>query len=182
MPYAVVFYLDPEKNRPIRKIIHELAQKNIAPYMQAMSMQPHVTLAIYDDLECRTCESKISGLARKIHGFNLTFSFLGIFQSENPVVFLGPTITQELLSIHFRLHELLKDAAMHPWDLYRPGKWVPHCSLAVEFPAEKLPNAVQICRKLTLPLTIPVASLGVVQFEPVKPLYDYAFTGVEPAA
>jgi hypothetical protein len=52
----------------------------------------------------------------------------------------------------------------------------------VEFPAEKLPNAVQICRKLTLPLTIPVASLGVVQFEPVKPLYDYAFTGVEPAA
>ena len=173
MPYAVVLYLDPQKSKPILQVIHELAQKNIAPYMQVHALQPHVTLAIYESLDCQTCESKISGLASKIRGFDLNFSFLGIFHSESPVVFIGPTTSKELLDIHSQLHAVLKDDADHPWELYKPGQWVPHCSLAVEFPATKLKEAVQICLKLNLPLLIPVAALGVVQFEPDQPLYDY---------
>ncbi|MGV8025536.1 MAG: 2'-5' RNA ligase family protein [Anaerolineaceae bacterium] len=173
MPYAIVLYLDPQKAKPIRRVIHELAQKSIAPYMQEHAMRPHITLAIYEGLNCQTCESKISGLAGRIRGFDLNFSFLGIFHSENPVVFIGPTTSRELLEIHSQLYEVLKADANHPWELYEPGQWVPHCSLAVEFPIIKLQEAVQTCLKLTLPLSIPVASLGVVQFEPLQALYNY---------
>jgi len=173
MPYAVVLYLDSKKSKPILQVIHELAQENIAPYMQVHHLQPHMTLAIYEDLDCQTCESKISGLAGKIRGFDLNFSFLGIFHSANPVVFIGPTISKELLDIHTQLHWTLKDDAHQSWELYKPGQWVPHCSLAVEFAAIKLQEAVHACLKLPLPLLIPAGSLGVVQFEPLQSLYDY---------
>jgi hypothetical protein len=43
----------------------------------------------------------------------------------------------------------------------------------VDFKPERLVQAVQICRSLQLPLTIPVESLGVVQFEPITPMYGY---------
>ncbi len=177
MPYAVVLYLDTQISNPIQQTILELAQRNIAPYMQVNSVQPHVTLAIFDDLDCQTCEIKISRLARKIKVFDLNFAYLGIFHSESTVVYLGPTSTQELLSMHSRLHEILKNDATRSWDLYQPGNWVPHCSLAVEFPPQKLQKAVQICMKIMLPLSVPIASLGVMQFEPLQPLYDYAIQG-----
>lgn len=173
MPYAVVLYLDSKDAKPLRQTISLLAQKNIAPYMQDSSIPPHVTLAIYDELKCQTCEQKISALARKVSGFDLFFSFIGLFQTDEPVVFIAPTVTDQLLSIHHILHETLKDDAKDPWEYYLPGRWVPHCSLAVEFPPQNTMEAIQICRQLSLPLSIRVASLGVVQFQPAVPLYHY---------
>ncbi len=173
MPYAVVFYLDPPSSEPIRKTIEELAINHIAPYMHDRSIPPHITLAIYEDLDCKTCEVKIARFAMQMKALHLDFSYLGVFHSENPVVFLGPTVTQEFISIHYQVCETLKEDGTQPWELYQPGHWIPHCSLAVDFPPEMLEKAIAACLQITLPLAIPVASLGVIQFEPVQPLYQY---------
>lgn len=173
MPFAVVFYLDEKRSDPIRQITRELARQGVAPYLHRSDIPPHITLAIYEQLNCQPCEEKIAQFADQTHGFDLTFSFLGIFQSDNPVVFTAPTVTQELLNYHRNIHTLLKDDAVDAWSLYEPGMWVPHCSLAVDFKPELLEQAVQICRPLQLPLTVPIASLGVVQFEPVTPMFGY---------
>ena len=175
MPFAVVFYLDEKRADPIRQITRELARQGVAPYLHESGIPPHITLAIYEQLNCQPCEEKIAQLAGQTHGFDLTFSFLGIFQTDNPVVFTAPTVTQELLNYHREIHALLKDDAVDAWHLYEPGIWVPHCSLAVDFKADMLVPAVQICRTLQLPLTIPVESLGVVQFEPIARMYTYPF-------
>jgi len=174
MPYAVVFYLDARASEPIRQIIRELAEKDIAPYMYSRSVPPHVTLAIYDDMDCRTCEEKIAKLASQTATIALDFSFLGFFHTENPVIFLGPTPTRRLISIHRQVHKLLVENGTQPWELYQPGNWVPHCSLAVDFPPENTEPAAAICRQIALPLSIQVTSLGVIQFEPVQTLYHYA--------
>jgi 2'-5' RNA ligase len=173
MSYAVVFYLDPIKAAPLQAVINELGSKNIAPYMHNIQLQPHITLAIYDRLECQVCEQKIAAFAKEVHGFNLLFSSIGIFDNTNPVVFAAPTLTRALLELHQRLHTLLEDEAHHPWEIYKPGLWVPHCSLAVEFPQQNLYQALEICLQLELPLQVPVSTLGVMQFEPISPLYDY---------
>jgi 2'-5' RNA ligase len=178
MPYAVVFYLDPQKSAPLERVIHELAQTNVAPYLHNAKIPPHVTLAIYDDLDCQPCEQRIAGLAKETRGFDLNFSYLGLFHSESRVIFLGVTVKRELLSYHERLHALLKRDASHPWELYQPGNWVPHCTLATDFAEDETMHAMQICSSLQLPIDIRVASLGVVQFEPITPLYSYHFTGM----
>ena len=174
MPYAVVFYLDTQASEPIRQTIRELAEKNIAPYMYARSIPPHVTLAIYEDMDCRTCEEKIAKLASQTATINLNFSFLGFFHTESTVIFLGLTPTRRLISIHQQVHQSLAENGTKPWELYLPGKWVPHCSLAVDFPSENTDQATALCMRIALPLSIPVTSLGVVRFEPVQPLYHYA--------
>lgn len=174
MPYAVVFYLDSQTSEPIQRIIKELAINHAAPYLHESSILPHITLAIYNDLDCRTCEEKIAKLASQMNIFDLNFSYLGVFHSDNPVVFLGPTTTQELISIHQQVHETLQEIGTQTWELYQPGRWVPHCSLAVNFLPEMLEKVITTCMQITLPLTIPIAALGVIQFEPVQPLYHYA--------
>ena len=173
MPFAVVFYLDGEKSTPLKQITLELAKEGVAPYLHESEIPPHITLAIYEQLDCQPCEEKIARVAGQTQGFDLTFSYFGWFQSGNPVVFTAPTVTEKLLQYHREIHALLKKDAREAWHLYEPGMWVPHCSLAVEFDPEKMPQAVQICRKLDLPLTVPVESIGVVQFEPVSHIYKY---------
>ncbi len=173
MPFAVVFYLDEKRADPIRQITRELARQGVAPYLHESDIPPHITLAIYEQLNCQPCEEKIAHLASQTHGFDLTFSFLGIFQTNNPVVFTAPTVTQDLLKYHREIHALLKKDAVDAWQLYEPGVWVPHCSLAVDFEPDMFAKAIQICRSLDLPLTIQVESIGVVQFEPISPMYRY---------
>ena len=177
MTYAVVFYLDPLLSLPIRHTIQELARKKIAPLLQGEGIQPHITLAIFDTLDCQTCETKVAGLAKRLKGVNLEFVSVGIFHTESPVVYLAPTVTQELLASHLELHTMLAGHATHAWELYLPGNWVPHCSLAMEFPPRKLQKAIPVCMQIKLPLSVPVAALGVVQFEPLQPVYDYAIEG-----
>ncbi len=173
MSYAVVFYLDPSKAAPLQAVIDELGSKNIAPYMHNIQLPPHITLAIYDELECQACEQKIAAFAKEVQGVDLLFSSIGIFDNTNPVVFAAPTLTHTLLDLHQRLHTLLEDEAHHPWEIYQPGLWVPHCSLAVEFSPQNLFKALEICLQLELPLQVPVSTVGVMQFEPLAPLYDY---------
>ncbi|NMB60890.1 MAG: 2'-5' RNA ligase family protein [Chloroflexi bacterium] len=176
MPYAVVFYFDPQKSAPLERVTHELARTKVAPYLHSAEIPPHVTLAIYDDLDCQPCEKKIAGLAKETRGFDLNFVYLGLFRNESKVVFLGATVTLELLSYHQQIHNLLKKDAEHPWELYQPGKWVPHCTLATDFSEDKTMQVIRLCGKLQLPIDIRVASMGVVQFEPITPLYSYHFT------
>ncbi len=177
MPYAVVLYLDAQASHPIRQAIQELALKDVAPYMEAHSVQPHVTLAIYDNLDCQLCERKIARAARIMRGLTLNFAYLGVFHSESVVVYLGATPTQELLAIQKRVHGILNSIASNPWDLYLPGKWIPHCSLAIELSPRKLQKAMQVCMEIALPLTISIVSLGIMQFEPLQPIYTYAIHG-----
>jgi len=45
-------------------------------------------------------------------------------------LFLGVTVTADLLAFHAGMHAALAGQPVEHWPYYLPGNWVPHCTLA----------------------------------------------------
>ena len=77
------------------------------------------------------------------------------------VVFLGVTPTAPLLELNRRVHARLDAAKVAVWPLYRPGIWVPHCTLAMR-PAD-LTAALSALRAAVLPIEASPVALRIVE-------------------
>ena len=95
--------------------------------------RPHVSLAVFDDADA----GPLIGAARRVamtSPIDVRLAGVGAFPSDQRAVFLLPTLTGPLHELHDRLHAALGVAGDACWPLYRPGEWVPHCTLATGTP------------------------------------------------
>jgi 2'-5' RNA ligase len=174
MPFAVVLFFDKSQSQPFDTVIEELAVKKVAPFMFEESV-PHVTLAIYDDLNCSECKEKIEDFTSEHKKVTLVFSHVGLFKSKMNAVFAAPIVTESLLQFHRLFHNYFKDDGIGSWENYFPGKWIPHCTLAFNVADNKIDQAFSICRSLDFPLEICTTSIGIMEFEPVREIYRIPF-------
>jgi len=63
------------------------------------------------------------------------------------------------------------------WDHYRPGTWVPHCTLATDMEPDQFGAALAIAGRVSLPLECRVGEVGIVEFRPVKQLVSRVLAG-----
>jgi len=83
---------------------------------------------------------------------------LGFFLTGVAPAYLAVTPTGRLLSLHEEVHEALGGAGS--WDYYRPGEWVPHCTLAMGVTS---PTAVaEVVGEAALPIRAQVSKADVV--------------------
>jgi len=108
---------------------------------------PHISLVptTVDDRD-RTIQRMGAMLANQ-PSLDVVFSHLGYFSGG--VVFLGVTPTQSLIALHRRLFEASLPDANAPWiDLYYPGRWVPHCTVALRILDDSLGMVIREVRTL----------------------------------
>lgn len=175
MPFAIVLYFFEDQQIPIKKIQQEIAARKISDFAQKFSVGPHITLAIFAELLCDKCERELKTLTRQTQSLNLSMSHIGIFNNDDAVVFLAPSVLSKLLDFHLLLHEKLMGVGVNPWENYLPGNWVPHCTLAMDLKKNRVPEAVRISQNLSLPLQLSTKSLGVVEFEPMTAFFTFDF-------
>lgn len=174
MPYAVHLFFDPETEHAITTIWQEMVDANVAPYMNTSGNRPHISLALSDELDLAACEERLKAFAARSEPLPVSFQSLGIFPTQEPVVFTAPVVTQELLTLQRKVDELLEGCCRWPeFDYYRPGNWIPHCTLAMEFDQALLHRALEIATHLKLPLNGQIVGLGAIEFRPVKHLYAF---------
>lgn len=95
--------------------------------------EPHVTLAV---LEGPTPEKLVDRLEREVAGTGgptILLAHFGVFVHPGFVLFLGVTPTDELRFLQRSVIDSASSAGFVVWDHYRPGAWVPHCTLARGF-------------------------------------------------
>ena len=136
---------------------------------------PHVTLAIYDELNCDECRKKFEAFSDSHKPVTFKFSHIGAFISKRNALITAPVVTESLLQYHKEFHEYFKDDGLNSWKEYQPGNWIPHCTLGFDVAGDKVDEAFAICRKLKLPLTVETASIGIMSFEPVQEVYRVPF-------
>jgi 2'-5' RNA ligase len=170
MPYAIELYLDNESGEKVQLIRDKLKEKGINVDEGA---RPHVSLAIYQDLNLQVFEKQLGEFAKQNKFFDIVLASIGIFATEASVVFLAPTVTSELLRFHKGFHDFFKENDNAAWDYYRPGKWVPHCTLAMDLTNEMVSGAVEIVRQFSLPIQGRVDRIGVLEFSPNKHLFEF---------
>lgn len=172
MTLAIPLYFDQVTETAIQAVWQVLADRQIAPYMVSSGIRPHITLAIFRDVDRYSCQQILSPLVDDLDPLPVTFTHLGVFPTPSPVVFLAPTVTQELLDLHRTVYELLDKVGDQPDPFYLPGAWVPHCTLAVEFESSQISPAVEAARSMILPLRGWASELCLIEYPPVNHIFS----------
>jgi hypothetical protein len=174
MPYAIELFFDEETETAVRRVWAALAERGIAPYLHESLNRPHVSLAVYDALDLDLAATALEAFAATTTPLPISLASWGLFPTApEPVVFAAPVVTGALLALHERACAQLASVAQGPSAYYLPGRWTPHCSLAVHFPPERVMRAVELCRGLPLPLAGRFEAIGVVETRPARPLFSY---------
>ncbi|WP_310376272.1 2'-5' RNA ligase family protein [Catenuloplanes atrovinosus] len=159
MVAAIELYLDVDATRRIKTLWRSLEAEGV-PTMAGLlgnRHRPHVSLAAAHRLDPRAVEAALDGL-RVGAGLTLSMDFSGQFVGR--VLWLGITPTEELLAHHRTVHERLAAAGVEVWDHYRPGRWVPHCTISMRVPNTQMSHAVRRCIEV-LPLHATVTGAAV---------------------
>jgi 2'-5' RNA ligase len=170
MPYAIELYLDKKSAEKVRSMRTKLRESGVNI---DEGTKPHVSLAIYQELNIRVFRPRLQDFSKQKGSLNVSLASIGMFTTEYPVVFLAPTVTDDLLSFHKEFHDYFREFDGAAWDYYRPGKWVPHCTLAMNLSDEMVGKAIEITRRFSLPIRGALDRIGVLEFSPNKQLFEY---------
>jgi 2'-5' RNA ligase len=159
MVAAVELYLDVHASRRLRTLWHALEAEGIPTLasLQDDKHRPHVSLAAAGRLAPDAVSAALAGVEVG-RALTMDLDFVGQFVGR--VLWLGVTATEELLAHHRLVHERLTAAAVDVWDHYRPGRWVPHCTVSLRVPNPLLAPAIRRCLEI-LPIRATVTGAAV---------------------
>lgn len=144
MVAALELYFDPPAERRIRRLWDALEESGV-PTLRDLTLgkhRPHLSLLGAESLDGSAIRAALDGLPAA-PPLAVRLDYIGQFLGR--VLWIGPVPTAELLGHHRRVHERLSAAGVGGFDYYRPGAWVPHCTLSMRVPYHKLPDAIRLC-------------------------------------
>ena len=150
MVAALECYLDVDATRRVRALWDAMEAAGI-PSLRDLTHRrhrPHLSLVVAERLDPAVVTAALSGLP-PCPPLSLRLDFVGQFVGR--VLWLGPVPSAELLAHQATVYQRLTDAGVEIDPLYRPGCWVPHCTMSMRVPRPVLTEAVRLCLE-TLPI------------------------------
>jgi hypothetical protein len=156
---ALELYLDTDATRRVRALWAALEDEGVPTLgsLQNARHRPHVSLAAAHRLAPEDIAAALGDLAVG-RGLTVEMGFVGQFVGR--VLWLGVTPTAELLGHHRVVHDRLAAGGVEVWEHYRPGRWVPHCTVSLRVPNPLMGQAVRRCLEV-LPLRATVTGASV---------------------
>jgi 2'-5' RNA ligase len=131
---------------------------------QSSAAKPHVTVMSSTPIPFPQLRNALSDLASEFGPVELTFSHLGVFPADKPVLFLGVTPTATLMSLHRRLFDLISPISEVP-TFAMPDVFVFHCTLGFVLKPKLLPRAIEIASTFPLPGAVKADSFDLVEYD-----------------
>lgn len=128
--------------------------------------EPHLSLAVYDQREAVEPERLVAALDRlapRHAPMPVTFASIGVFPTEEQVLFLAPVVAPALLTLHRAYHSLTAELRPLCRPHYLPGNWVPHCTLAMFLPPPALLRGLEQLAAQWSPLEGEVRHIALVE-------------------
>ena len=171
MPYAVNIRSEHASAASIRSLWDRCASLEQAPSMQSLQYPPHLTLAVYDDIAPDALIDAFDAALGDLPPLTIRFERLGYFDAPHAVILWAePLLPGELLDFHQRIHQALGAESCRP--NYRPGTWMPHCSLAISIDRSRREEAIALAGTSieAFEVTFDVADCAF--FHPVEVLHE----------
>ena len=156
--YAVELLFDPEAEAAVREVWRDVASRTGSSVLFDLAGQPHVTLAVHDERDGPQLDRAVRAFRAPATAFCLGSA--GAFPGDEGAAFLAPVVTDALLALHRRWHAA--SPGSHAY--YRPGQWVPHCTVGVLLEGPALSEALEIAR-CALPIRGHFAEIALIAFE-----------------
>jgi 2'-5' RNA ligase len=132
-------------------------------YGTMMDGRPHITLAVWDTLDLDVVAAWLATLAGTTAPLSVQFVSIGIFPNYPCVLFLGPIVTGALTAVQAHVIANLPAEPGSLWGNYRPGRWVPHCTLGMGLDLEECMAATRQAKEIDLPIDATLDRLAVVE-------------------
>jgi 2'-5' RNA ligase len=172
MAFAVVLFFDAVTEATIRRL-GALVANGMQADLFVGDLRPHVSLGVCETLVPDGFRSDFMAFAAATRPLDFTLSSVGVFPNgEMNVLFLAPIVTGDLLGLHASFHAIFAKYAASLQAYYLPGNWVPHCTLALNLPGDRVAAAVDTSmRAAGLPIAGRFESVGLIQFLPATDVY-----------
>jgi hypothetical protein len=179
MAFAVALFFDAATEATVRLVARSLVPAGIPADPFVGELRPHLSLGVCEQLDAAGFEADFMAFAAATPATDFTFASAAVFPTGDAgVLFLAPIVTQALLLSHDRFHRMFARHAISPVDYYLPGNWVPHCSLALNLPRDRLASVVDASvRAASLPIRGRYESIGLIQFLPATDVYTAPLGG-----
>ncbi len=156
--YAVELLFDPEAEAALFDVWREVRKRTGSSLLFDVESRPHVTLAVHGERDAPQLDRAVRAFAAPVTPFVLGSA--GTFPGDEGVAFLAPVVTDEILELHRRWHA----ASPGSHELYRPGQWVPHCTVGILLEGPALSEALEVARR-ALPISGRFAEVTLIRFE-----------------
>lgn len=167
MPFAVELLFDETVETAVRDIWAALDEAGVSSALRLPSA-PHISLVGGETSDLSNLSTLTENWSRRFKRIEIALSHLGRFPATE-VAFLGVTPSSSLLDMHEDFHSEVMTVGEHEsWEYYRPGVWVPHCTVAHPMPDREFVKALEIVTGDRLPITGSVERVQLVHWEPRK--------------
>jgi 2'-5' RNA ligase len=148
---ALEMGLDSEADFAVRDLWSWLEQLGV-PSLQGHvpSIRPHLSLSVTDDAD--GLRRHAPGLALPGVETDIEMAAVALFPADPPVLVLAVAPAPELVALHARVSAALAAAEVDVWPHYRPGTWLPHCTLSMGVPSEVVADALTACLASPVPV------------------------------
>ena len=164
MAFAISLKAVNDTADPIRALWQEVAQFESRPSMVALGYPPHITLAVYDDIPPVQASAVLREAFAGRPALRLTFTRLRFFDPPL-VLWAEPSPSADLTSAHARVHACIDPRHCHPH--YRPGAWVPHCTLGTQILLKYRAEALAVAARPIAAFEVVFDVVDCVSFAPV---------------
>ncbi|HTO66247.1 MAG TPA: 2'-5' RNA ligase family protein [Bradyrhizobium sp.] len=166
MPFALTLKsLDPTRDA-ILSLWNQVSAFEDFPSMRALNYPPHITFAIYDS-PAASEQLAIATLERVAKGrttIELAFDRIRSFDGPPLILWADPEPKDTLLDIHDQIHSAIDPGLCRPH--YRPGCWVPHCTLGARIAHARNPDALAFANAFRGGLRVFFDTVDCVRLEP----------------
>jgi len=176
MPFAISFYSDNESSDTIRRLWAKCARLEESPSMEAMLYPPHLTLAIYDEVERDELFAGLAAVVDCLDCLTIRFESLGHFRTPYGIVlWAAPVLPHVVFDAHAKIHSTIDPDLCH--SNYRPGNRVPHCSLATAISNAREEDAIAVAERPIDPFEVTFDAVDCASFTPVEVIRETVLVG-----
>jgi hypothetical protein len=167
--FAISVRSDHPSSDSVRALWRDVERFEEEPSMALLGYPPHVTLAIYDGDGVRETELRaaLDQASRSRRAITLTFDAIGTFNGPPMVLWASPRPNTTLSGIYEVVHSVIDPVHCRP--NYRPGAWVPHCTLATSVRNDRREAALSFATAFRQELEVTVDALDCIRFPPLAP-------------
>lgn len=171
MPFAISITSTNETAQPLYDLWARLGPLEDTPSMAALNYPPHITLAIYEDIEIEALVRALRRTFARRESVLVTFDRLKQFDTPEFVVWAAPLERIEIRSLHETVHSCLDSRLCHPQ--YRPGAWIPHCTIATQIRRDKRDEALALIKAPMEPFEVRFDRADCISFMPVRVIEEH---------
>jgi 2'-5' RNA ligase len=180
VPYAVELRFDEDLAQGVRALWRALDAVGAGGFAPGGEPVPHLSLAVYDDddeIDEATAGHLVARLAARGAPAELAFAGLGVFPTEERVLFLAPVVTPTLLHLHAAYHAMATSLGATCRPYYLPGSWVPHCTLSMLGPMADVQEGIGHLAARWTPLRGTVRSVALIRMPPLVTIAEHPLAG-----